>query len=142
MSEDVDDPLDFLGGAEPVTSDGEDTVTSEVGNTEADRIRSSTGTDGADLKASDDEPEHEEPLSKFVAECRWCRVGFESEEDAGSHEDCSKEPVSACGPLSESLYRNYCLLTCSGECAEYRAPILHAFFSTSPITAGGPPRTI
>ncbi|WP_089806959.1 DUF7845 domain-containing protein [Halogeometricum rufum] len=96
MSEDVDDPLDFLGGAEPVTSDDQDSVTNEVENTEANRIRSSAGTDGADLDASDDESEHEEPASKFVAECRWCRVGFESEEDAGSHEDCSKEPVSAC----------------------------------------------
>ncbi|ELY31398.1 hypothetical protein C499_01380, partial [Halogeometricum borinquense DSM 11551] len=94
MTEDVD-PFDALEEAEAVTSDDQDPVTNTVENTKADRLRASAGTDGADLE-SDTDGRSKDPLSKFVAECRWCRVGFESKEAAHAHEDCSKEPVSVC----------------------------------------------
>jgi len=101
-----DDFLDSLEEADPVTSDGEDTVSTEVDQSEADQLRSEAGSEDFEAAADpvDDVPEPEPLRSKFDASCMWCHVGFEDAVDATTH-DCPKEPISTCRYCGEELTR-------------------------------------
>ncbi|MFD1601042.1 Lrp/AsnC family transcriptional regulator [Halobellus rarus] len=102
-----DEFLDALEDADPVTDDDEDSVSSEIEQSEADQLRSEARSDGSEIETDPVEADrdHDEHYTRFDASCPWCRVGFEDVADAKAHDDCPKEPISVCRYCGEELTR-------------------------------------
>ena len=96
----TDDPFANLDEAIAVTSDDEDTVESGQGNSaEAEALRRKRGLSGSDVDSEPATVRREPPQgwSKWDAQCRFCRCGFEDTQAALDHEgQCQSEPVAQC----------------------------------------------
>jgi hypothetical protein len=95
------DPFEELAGATPVTSDDADSVESEQSNSaEAEALRRKRSSSGREVDSDVDTAAGTSPggpWSKWVAQCRYCRRGFEDRQDAVDHEGhCQSEPVAEC----------------------------------------------
>ncbi|MBP1985934.1 DUF7845 domain-containing protein [Halolamina salifodinae] len=123
------DEFDLFEDAEPVTTDGEDSIDSQVWDHEAKGERYSADSDGVDAGdrvtkselEEQREQRHQNWESNYVAGCRHCRVYFETREAAEQHEgSCPQEPRATCRYCQEDLERRDDVDDHYYQCDEFR----------------------
>jgi hypothetical protein len=102
----VTDEFDALDEAEPVRSDADDSLDATVEQPEADAARHARETVGAGADVDHDAPARSKRHpTRFDAQCRHCRTGFDADRGDPLTHDCPQEPVSACRFCGETFTR-------------------------------------